>query len=115
MNRVPRSLTTSVMTVALLLVACTPATEAPASATPSAGGSIAGRYDCQQPGASETDLVELREDGTVTITQGESAVQGTWSVDGDSGAFTVEGQDDPFTVEEDRLVFEDGTVCTKGR
>ena len=105
----------AVALIAMLLISCTPAPTP--SPSPADGGtdSIAGRYACLQPGASEADDVELREDGTLTISQPAlgSSVEGTWSMEGGAGVFTVEGQDEPFTIDDERLVFEDGTICTK--
>lgn len=87
--------------------------------TPTAGNStgnasIVGRYNCQQPGATEQDLIELQADGKLKITQGGQTVEGTWSAQGSSGAFGPgTPEEEKFTIQEGRLVFGDGTVCTK--
>ena len=86
--------------------------------------SIAGTYNCAPPDPQygKPDDVELREDGTLTITQHPSGgreggtFEGTWSAEGDSGSFgpgTTE--EETFTIEGDRLVFPDGFVCTPAR
>jgi hypothetical protein len=75
--------------------------------------SIAGTYTCSPPEGSRRDVVQFRDDGTFTITEPVPG-EGTWSVEGDRGVFhSPEGIDDPFTVEGDRLVFDNGFVCTK--
>jgi hypothetical protein len=95
------------MAIALLAVACTPAAES-GSPAPGRGDSIAGTYNCGPPHDPSRDLVELGEDGTVTINE---EVAGTWSVEGERGAITIDGQDDPFTIEGEGFVFDDGFVC----
>lgn len=119
MSRTPRDLTTSLMAIALLVGACTPATQAPSSVTPSVGGSIAGTYNCtgETDPQSPTEVWELIDDGTVTRASGETGEAfpaGTWSVEGDSGMVTFEGEEDAFTIEGDRLVFggPEGWACT---
>lgn len=81
-------------------------------ATTAASASIAGAYHCGLP-PEAPDVVEVREDGTVTITQPGASVEGTWRVEGDEGAFTIDGHEDPFSVEGERLLFDDGFVCTE--
>jgi hypothetical protein len=107
--------TIAALGVTLLLAGCAPEAPASPSAADDTTASIVGRYDCQQPGASETDDVELREDGTLTISQPAlgSSVEGTWSLEGNAGVFTIEGADEPFSIDGNRLVFDDGTICTK--
>ena len=113
-RRTPEAVANGLMAMALLVVACSPVTQESESANPSGNDSIAGTYNCLQPGASDPDIVELQEDGTLTITHpdGVTEAPGTWSVDGDQGAFGPEVEGEPFTVEEGDLLFEDGTVCT---
>jgi len=104
-----------VIAFALFVSACTGAptpspTPAP-SATPAS--SIVGTYLCGPPEARDQDKVEVRADGTVTITQpGGEPGQGTWSVQGNRGFFNPgTSEEDPFTIDGDRLVFDDGFVC----
>lgn len=114
---VRRPLTLALVAYAFLVGACTPATQAPPSPTPSVGVSIVGTWNCGPPENPERDVVEVREDGTLTVNEELSL---TWSVEGDrgtfgfpeGGTFTVPEGDDPFTIEEDRLVFDSGWVCT---
>lgn len=118
-----RPLLLGLMAFALVTGACTPAaTQPPASATPSAGASIVGTWKCGPPeGPSRReDDVELRADGMVTndeviFDRLDVNQRGptTWSVDGNRGAFHFPDGDDPFTIEADRIVFDDGFVCTR--
>lgn len=98
--------------VSLMIVACTPETQGTASPSSGDAASIVGTWNCGPPEAPGGDLVEIRADGTVTVTppDGEPGPPMSWSVDGDEGSF----DGDPFTVETaDRLVFDDGFVCTR--
>lgn len=81
--------------------------------TPAGEASIAGRYQCGPAGAtSDLDIVELRPDGTLTITHPDGLVEaGTWSGDSSGGVFGGEGGES-FIVEDGRLLFADGYVCT---
>jgi hypothetical protein len=104
-----RTLSSGLIALALLVGACG-----------GEDGSIAGTYECQPEGVTPPPpgiIAELQEDGTLTITvEGEewAPAQGTWSVEGDRGAWHgLGGEDEPFTVEGDRLVKDDGLVCTR--
>jgi hypothetical protein len=105
------------MALALLVVACggEPKQEADTDATPNIDVSLVGTYNCSPGGgAPAEDVIELKEDGTLTITQGGTTIEGTWSAEGGRGAFKPEGQpEDPFTVEGDRLVFGGDSYCIK--
>lgn len=85
---------------------------------------VAGTYNCGTEGETPQDVLELREDGTLTFTPTGSGApppeEGTWSVDGDSGVFSFPNFQDSFTVEEDRLVFahagapeSESLICTR--
>lgn len=98
--------------LAFIVVACTPETQQTASPTPGGAASIVGTWNCGPPEAPGADLVEIRADGTVTVTPpgGEPGAPMAWSVEGNRGSF----DGDPFTIETvDRLVFDDGFVCTR--
>lgn len=118
------SLTTPrvIAALAFAVVACTPGT-AP-TATPAADGdaSIVGTWKCEPPDGSFRDNVEIRADGTVTITDAEDpATTGelTWTVEGDRLAFQPldappDAPPDMGTIEsEDRIVFDTGIACTR--
>jgi hypothetical protein len=88
---------------ALVVAACTPATNGISSPSPSvpdspsSTGSVVGLYTCTLAQDSNAPLavLELREDRTMTWTGGIPNV-GRWSSDGDSGvaygwAFTIAG------------------------
>jgi len=102
------------VTLTLVLAACAAASEAPSPPASAEVDSIAGTYDCLQPGASEADVVVLAADGTLTITHSDGFTEpsGVWSVDGTEGRFGTEAEGESFSVEGENLVFGDGTVCT---
>ncbi|HEV8571560.1 MAG TPA: hypothetical protein VGR49_00750 [Actinomycetota bacterium] len=105
----PKALKAGVLAGALLVGACG-----------GGGDSIAGTYNCGVEGETPDDsVIELREDGTLTITQPDGSTgEGAWSAEGDSGAFNPgTPEEDPFTIEGDNLVFADSGapvrfVCT---
>lgn len=116
MKRSPKVLMMGLIGVALLVGACgQPKQGADTDATPSIDLSLVGTYNCSPGGgAPPEDVIVLKEDGTLTITQGGSTGEGTWSAEGGRGAFKPKGQpEDPFTIEENRLVFGGGSYCTK--
>ena len=105
----------------LLLTACAASSAGPSpSQAPETPPSIAGRYECREPGDTGTGpglhlvwLWELSEDGTLTITDpADTVFEGSWSADVDSGAITMEGVDTPFSIDGDRLV-SDTVECTR--
>jgi hypothetical protein len=102
------SLRTGLIVVMLLIGACGGDSE---------GDSIAGTYNCAREGQPTEGVVELREDGTLTITpEGPFPVEeGTWSwsVEGEQGAFHLGEGDDPFTIEGDNLVFADPDAAVR--
>jgi hypothetical protein len=105
-----KGLRAGVIALAIMGVACGEGQqESPSGATPRAADSIAGAYNCGQEGEPPQDVLELGEDGTVTITPGGPGApppeEGTWSVDGNSGEFQFPGFRDQFTIEGDRLEF----------
>jgi hypothetical protein len=87
--------------------------QADTEAAPAIDTSLVGIYNCSPGGgAPAEDVIELKEDGKLTITQGGTTGEGTWSARGKQGAFKPEGQgEDPFTIEGDRLVFGGGSYC----
>lgn len=130
------------MTAALLAVACgretqevefgatpTAAATPTTAAIPTAAAPLAGTYNCLPEEVSPPPpaiVMELREDGTLTITPGapstgqpepgapDSPVGGTWSVEGSRGTLQVGGGKEQFSIEGSRLLKDDGLVCTKG-
>lgn len=120
MNRIPSARPIAWLALAVFVVACSgQATASPPAAPTATAASIVGTWKCGPPEASGQDIVEIRADGTVTITQPDVAPDVTpggsipWEVEGNRGAFiTPEGRDE-FTIEADRIVFDDGFVCTR--
>lgn len=100
------------LALAILLAACSAGTAQSPSPSPS-GPSIVGTWKCGPPDAPGQDLVEIRADGTVSITQPGASPGGsvTWSLDGNRGSFDTPEGKDPFTVEPGRIVFDDGFTC----
>ena len=77
---------------------------------------VAGTYDCRAPSATASDRVEMRVDGTITITHpdGQSG-SGTWTLEGNTlttHGVGRNGQED-FTVDGDRILGSAGFVCTR--
>lgn len=91
--------------------------------------SLAGTYHCGNEGEPPGDLLELRDDGTLTFSLGAlpgappgapPPEDGDWSADGDSAVFRFTGYEDQVTVSGDRLEFahagapeEEKTICTR--
>jgi hypothetical protein len=118
MVRMTRTLQIGLTALALVGVACTPGTQQAASPTPGGAASIVGTWNCGPPGEPGTVVIEIRADGTATISMPEEEpLAVTWSLEGDRGEFTFPvGPSDPFTVEDDRIVITPArggeTVCT---
>jgi hypothetical protein len=112
MRCTPMILGIALVALAIAVCACTPGPQATASPTAEAEVSIVGTWNCLPRGQAEPDDVEIRADGTVTITSpglGEGTTL-TWTVEGDRVSF----DGDPGTIEsEDRMVFDTGVVCTR--
>lgn len=87
-----------------------------ASPRPDPTPSVVGTYDCRAVEATAGDTVEVRADGTLTITKrsGESA-SGTWTVDGPT--FTTHwvgrGGEEDFTIQGDVIVGTNGFTCKR--
>jgi hypothetical protein len=103
----------------LVLAACSSSakTGGNETPTPAAGGgsaSIVGRYNCRHPDSTE-DVVEIKGNGTVRVTRGGQTTELTWSLQGNRGAFNLPGRPEPdrFTVENGRLIFDEGSSCTR--
>ena len=109
MNQTAPALTLGLVSVTLLAVACAPATVPASVDLPSVTVSLAGTYDCGPEGEAPEDVVELKADGTLTITHPDGVVEeGTWTAEGNSGAFGPGTEfEDPFTIEGANLVFAD--------
>jgi hypothetical protein len=105
-----RTLQIGVTALVFLVAACTPGTQQTASPTSVGADSIVGTWNC------EPEVLEIQADGTATFTEPNGTVHPghTWSVEGNLVTFTdLEGQEHPGTIEADRLVFDDGLVCTR--
>lgn len=116
MREMSRVLRPTLIALLVLAFACgQEQKKADTDATPIVDASLVGTYNCSPGGgAPAEDVIELKEDGTLTITQGGTTIEGTWSAQGGRGSFKPEGQpEDPFTVEGDRLVFGGGSYCEK--
>lgn len=117
MRRTPTKLSIGIAALAFALAACTPGTQATASPTAEGDVSIVGTWNCGPPDEPERDVVEISADGTVTINQpGAGPASLTWTVEGDRVAFQgpPDAPADMGTIEsQDRIVFDDGFVCTR--
>jgi hypothetical protein len=117
MIRMTRTLQVGLTALALIGVACTPGTQQAASPTPGGAASIVGTWNCGTPDEPGSGVIEIRADGTATISNPGDEFAVTWSLEGDRGEFIFpEGPSDPFTVEADRIVIAPArggeTVCT---
>ena len=96
-----------------------PTTEAPGPVA----ASVAGTYECLQPGATVPDSIEMDADGDLYITPGgppyghEGSLPigtGAWVADPGGGLFNPgTNEAHPFGVTENGLAFDDGTECDK--
>lgn len=94
---------------------------------PTPGHPVAGTYMCGPEGEIPEDTLELRDDGTSTTSPpsppggeppkgapGGELLEETWSIEGNRGSINSEGGGQKkFSVEGDRLLFDDGFVCTR--
>ena len=112
----------ALIVVALAAAACsgdTMSTHSNAGPTTGSGAtsaSLAGKYKCLHPEADSPDAVELRADGTLSITAASvgQTFEGKWTAQGTSGAFGPGTPDEEkFTVQDGKIVFEDTTTCTR--
>ncbi|MGH9890958.1 MAG: hypothetical protein ACREA0_03020, partial [bacterium] len=120
---IQRNLKPSLLALAVLLVACG------GGGGEEGDASIAGTYNCGMEGEAPQDVLELREDRTLTFTPGAlpgappdapPPEEGTWSLEGNAGTFQFQDFQDRFTIEGDRLTFAhagapegEETVCTR--
>ena len=109
MRQPPRVLWAVLTAVVVLTGAC-----GDDSGDDSGGASLVGTYECRLEGETGPPIstIELRDDGTGTITIGEdeATFEITWAAEGESGSFGPgTAEEDPFTIEGENIVFADPT------
>lgn len=108
-----------VLVIATVAGACGDSANTPTGSSSSPAGaaslaSLAGTYSCAR-GADDPTTARLKADGTMTLTfpGGETSAPSVWSVEGSKGRFGTVDEGEEFTVQDGKIVFGDGTICSK--